>query len=337
MKTRLNVLAGFVGSMLSVVCVLGASTTFTYDPRGNLREVLLPNGTQIEYLVDGNDRRIGKKVNGVFVKGFVYQNMLNPIAELDGSSNIVSRFIYATRLNVPDFMICNGTNYQILTDHLGSPRMIVNTNNGTIVQRIDYNEFGVVIADSNPGFQPFGFVGGLYDPDTKLVRFGARDYDPQAGRFTDRDPIGFNGGQANLYAYVASDPVNLIDPSGLGPVIVDRRGDRRRDLAFRGGDRLRRRDFPSDDRSQAPIRRWFDLANRSLMEASCRASSSVQFDQSSDLHTMPHEAAHTSQRRAMLNNLSKMVNSSLAPHTGGSAAGQIDGSVLQAVQPLLQR
>ncbi len=42
-----------------------------------------------------------------------------------------------------------------------------------------HDEFGVVTNDTNPGFQPFGFAGGLYDSDTKLVRFGLRDYDAE--------------------------------------------------------------------------------------------------------------------------------------------------------------
>lgn len=75
--------------------------------------------------------------------------------------------------------------------------------------------------DSNPGFQPFGFAGGLYDRDTKLVRFGARDYDPEVGRWTAKDPIGFGGGHANVYGYVRNDPVNDIDPSGeLSPASI---------------------------------------------------------------------------------------------------------------------
>lgn len=49
------------------------------------------------------------------------------------------------------------------------------------------------------------------------MRFGARDYDPHTGRWTATDPIGFAGGDANLYAYVASDPINWSDPSGLLP------------------------------------------------------------------------------------------------------------------------
>jgi RHS repeat-associated protein len=71
------------------------------------------------------------------------------------------------------------------------------------------------VNDSNPGFQPFGFAGGPYDVDTKLVRFGARDYDAETGRWAAKDPILFAGGDANLYAYVSNDPVNNIDSYGL--------------------------------------------------------------------------------------------------------------------------
>ena len=87
---------------------------------------------------------------------------------------------------------------------------------GAVAQRINYDEFGRVLSDTNPGFQPVGFAGGLYDPDTGLVRFGARDYDAFTGRWTARDPILFEGGQSNLYAYVGNDPVNRTDPEGLG-------------------------------------------------------------------------------------------------------------------------
>src|SRR3989475_8804284 len=44
---------------------------------------------------------------------------------------------------------------------------------GAVVQRLDYDEFGQLVNDTNPGFQPFGFAGGLYDRDTNLVRFGS--------------------------------------------------------------------------------------------------------------------------------------------------------------------
>jgi RHS repeat-associated protein len=94
-------------------------------------------------------------------------------------------------------------------------RKIVNTADGTIIQQMDYDAFGRVIQDTNPGFQPFGFAGGLHDRDTGLVRFGARDYDAETGRWTSKDPIGFDGGDENLYTYVDNNPINFIDPLGL--------------------------------------------------------------------------------------------------------------------------
>jgi RHS repeat-associated protein len=193
----------------------GQTTTFQYDALGNLTAVSLPGGPQIAYIVDGQNHRIGKKVNGTLVKGWLYDDDLRPIAELDGSNAVVSRFVYASWSNVPDYMIKGGVTYRILTDHLGSPRLMVNTATGAIAQQMDYDEFGQVVNDTNPGFQPFGFAGGLYDPDTKLVRFGVRDYDAATGRWTAKDPIGFLGGDANLYNYVRNAPVSRRDPKGL--------------------------------------------------------------------------------------------------------------------------
>jgi len=82
------------------------------------------------------------------------------------------------------------------------------------VQRLEHDEFGRVLFDSNPGLQPFGFAGGLVDEDTGLVRFGARDYEPVTGRWTARDPVRFVAGE-NSYAYASSAPADSIDPAGL--------------------------------------------------------------------------------------------------------------------------
>jgi RHS repeat-associated protein/uncharacterized repeat protein (TIGR01451 family) len=193
----------------------GAVTTYDYDALGSLTKVTLPSGTVIDYVVDASGRRVGKKVDGSLTQGFLYGQALGPDAELDTSGNVRSRFVYGTRDNVPDYMTKNGNTYRIITDELGSPRIIVDASSGTIAQELDYDDFGRVTRDTNPGFQPFGFVGGLYDPDTKLVRFGARDYDPDAGRWTAKDPIRFAGGDTNLYGYVLGDPVNFTDPLGL--------------------------------------------------------------------------------------------------------------------------
>jgi RHS repeat-associated protein len=118
-------------------------------------------------------------------------------------------------------LVKGGTTYRILSDQVGSVRLVVNASTGAVAQRIDYDAFGVVTADTNPGFQPFGFAGGLTDLDTGLVRFGARDYDPRVGRWTSKDPIRFDAGDANLYGYVVGDPISLVDLNGLWSVSAD--------------------------------------------------------------------------------------------------------------------
>jgi len=193
----------------------GQTTTYNYDVLGNLKAVGLPGGTQIDYLINGRNRRIGKKVNGALVQGFLYQDSLKPVAELDGAGNVVARFVYGTKANVPDYMTKGGVTYRLLSDHLGSPRLVVDIATGAVAQQMDYDEFGNAVLDTNPGFQPFGFAGGLDDLHTGLLRFGARDYDPITGRWTAKDPTQFLGRDSNLYGYVLSDPVNRLDPSGL--------------------------------------------------------------------------------------------------------------------------
>lgn len=192
----------------------GQTTTYDYDVLGNLMGVTLPDSTAITYLVDGEGRRVGKRIGSSLTQGFLYEDSLNPVIELDTAGNIVSRFVYGSKANVPDYMDKNGTRYRIISDHLGSARLVVDAQSGAIAQRLDYDAFGRVLTDTNPGFQPFGFAGGLYDPDTGLVRFGARDYDPETGRWTTKDPIGFRGNSTNLYTYALNDPINLIDPDG---------------------------------------------------------------------------------------------------------------------------
>lgn len=191
----------------------GQTTQYRYDEFSNLTRVILPDATQITYLIDGLNRRVGKVVSGVLQKGWLYEDQLRPIAEVDGNGTVVSRFVYATQMNVPDYMVKAGVTYRLVLDHLGSVRLVVNAQSGEIVQRLDYDAWGVVTQDTNPGFQPFGFAGGLWDAQTGLLRFGARDYDPAVGRWTTKDPVGLESGN-NLYEYVENDPTNLLDATG---------------------------------------------------------------------------------------------------------------------------
>jgi RHS repeat-associated protein len=190
------------------------NTAYNYDPLGNLLSVTPPNGRTISYVIDGENRRVGKKVGGALTQGFLYKDALNVVVQLDSGGNVVSRFVFGSKPNVPDYFTSSADTFRILSDHLGSPRLVVNTASGSVVEEIDYDEFGNVTNDTSPGLTPFGFAGGLYDADTRLVRFGARDYDASVGRWTSKDRIRFGGGM-NLYGYVVNDPVNRLDWFGL--------------------------------------------------------------------------------------------------------------------------
>jgi RHS repeat-associated protein len=193
---------------------VGQSTAYRYDAVGHLLMVSSA-ATVVEYELDALGRRTGKKVNGAVQRRWLYQSFLKPAAESDGAGNVVARFVYATGVNVPDYMVKTGRTYRVVKDHLGSVRLVVDVQTGAVVQRMDYDEWGRVLQDTNPGFQPFGFAGGIYDPDTGLVRFGHRDYDPETGRWTAKDPILFRGGTVSLYTYCRNCPVSACDPTGL--------------------------------------------------------------------------------------------------------------------------
>ena len=188
-------------------------TNYSYSSRGELLSVTLPDGTFIEYVHDPLGRRIAKKVNGVITQKYLWQGLTQLLAIFDGSDNLLQRFEYADG-RMPVAMTKGAEIYYLTYDQIGSLRLVADTS-GNVVKRINYDSFGNIIADSNPAFQmPFGFAGGLHDRDTGLVRFGARDYDPDVGRWTAKDPIFFAGGDSDLYGYCLYDPVNFVDANG---------------------------------------------------------------------------------------------------------------------------
>ena len=189
-------------------------TTYDYSSRGELLRVTLPDGTLINYIHDPLGRRIAKKVNGVTTEKYLWQGLTRLLAVYDGSDNLIMRFEYADG-RMPVAMTKDGSIYYLTCDQAGSLKIIADTA-ANVLKRIKYDSFGNIIEDTNPSFAiPFGFAGGLHDRDTGLVRFGYRDYDPDTGRWTAKDPIGFAGGDTDLYGYCLNDPVNFVDPLGL--------------------------------------------------------------------------------------------------------------------------
>jgi RHS repeat-associated protein len=159
---------------------------------------------------------------------WLYDSQLRIIAErqftVGGVPSVTNRFVYGSRTNTPEMMLryaiptATPVPYRIYSDHLGSPRLIVRAASPAArLLEMKYSAFGTptIIGGSPIALLPMGYAGGLYDPDTGLVRFGARDYDPMVGRWVSKDPILFKGRQGNLYVYVGNDPINNRDPNGL--------------------------------------------------------------------------------------------------------------------------
>jgi RHS repeat-associated protein len=174
----------------------------------------MPDGKLLEYIHDPLYRRIATKVNGAITEKYLWEGQTKLLAIYDGSDNVMMRFDYADG-RMPYSMTSGGNTYYLTYDHIGSLRLVTDRN-GSIIKKIEYDSFGNIIADTNPQFNVMlGFAGGLQDPDTGLVRFGYRDYNPDTGRWTAKDPILFAGGDTDLYGYVTNNPVNWVDPEGL--------------------------------------------------------------------------------------------------------------------------
>ena len=110
-------------------------------------------------------------------------------------------------------MIAVAATNHFLADHLGSTNALTDST-GAITSSATYDSFG------NPTGNlatRYGFTGRENDATTGVMHYRARFYDPKLGRFTSEDPIGFAGGDVNLYGYVSNNPVNFRDPSGLFP------------------------------------------------------------------------------------------------------------------------
>jgi len=220
------------GELYQMQNSLSATTSYSADPFGNLYQVTYPSSTYSRYYYDAHNRLVGRYYPTNYTRMFIREDEFRVSAIAYTNGILQKIFYYATGAITPDYMDIAGIKYRIITNHLGSPRLVVRLTDGVVVQRMNYNVLGQVTYDSYPSLQPFGFAGGLYDADSGLVHFGARKYDTYTGRWISKDPIRFDGGDTNLYGYVMNDPVNAVDPSGLMGVGSDKR---RNDVGGGGG------------------------------------------------------------------------------------------------------
>jgi len=195
--------------------IVGTDTTrYAYDALGSLTQVVLPGADTVRYRHDGLGRRVERRQAGTPTRRWLYGDAVAPVVELDGADAVVARYVHGTWGHAPDLMLTPTAGHRVVTDHLGSVRMLVDTLTGAVVRHVQRTAWGVATLDTGSVTTSLGYAGGLTDPATGLVRFGARDHEPETGRWTTKDPIGLAGG-TNVYAYAANRPHRLVDPAGL--------------------------------------------------------------------------------------------------------------------------
>ncbi|WP_261300554.1 S-layer homology domain-containing protein [Paenibacillus andongensis] len=189
------------------------SDTFKYGAKGELVQAQ-SGGKTIRYTYDSFQRRTARE-DGKTTTLYLYGN---PIDAQQVTSSVYNGTVTTYYYDEAGLLLSfdrGGARYYVVTDSVGTPQVVYDKN-GLVVKSLRYDGFGRMLSDSNPAFElAIGFAGGITDADSKLIRFGYRDYDPETGRWTARDPIMYDGGQANLYAYVDNNPVMLRDPCGM--------------------------------------------------------------------------------------------------------------------------
>jgi RHS repeat-associated protein len=214
------------GNMVSKT--VGANTTqYIWDYENRLKQVILPSGQNVVYKYDALGRRSERNVNNsASWTKFIYdgQDVI-----LDQNSDGTS-ITYLNGLGIDNKIrqTVNGQAQYFLQDHLGSTNALTDAT-GNVIASTNYDSFGNATNASFP--TRYQFTGREYDSLTGLQYSRARWYDGNLGRFISEDPIGFLGGDVNLYGYVRNNPLNFKDPKGtivagliVGGVIIAEAG-----------------------------------------------------------------------------------------------------------------
>lgn len=169
---------------------------FSHDSEGRLLNAYRFDGAMgfefAEYHYDALGRRISKSEPYDLPSEYTYDGNNLLVSSWGG---MVTKYVNGPGIDNPlSVQVAGSSSWSYpLADHLGT--------------------LGATDSFGNGGYR---FTGREYDNFTELYYYRARMYDPQLGRFTAEDPIGFRGG-VNWFAYTKNDPVNYIDPFGLSP------------------------------------------------------------------------------------------------------------------------
>ncbi|MFF1384747.1 RHS repeat-associated core domain-containing protein [Arthrobacter sp. NPDC058288] len=200
------------------------ATTYAYDANGNTTTA--GTATSAFNIFDQNT----STTTGGATTNFTYAGLRNDertgtstsagsTSFLNGSLGITTQttagattaFIRDPDGNLVSMRNSAGASFYYTTDALGSVILLTDSAQGRAATYA-YDSWGNTTATgAQAAANPWQYAGGYKDA-TGYTKFGARYYNPAAGRFTQPDP---SGQEQNRYAYAGANPITNIDPTGL--------------------------------------------------------------------------------------------------------------------------
>ena len=177
------------------------SNSFSWDARNRLFSM---NSAGFAY------DTAGRRTQNAAGKGFFYDGA-NAVQELSGST-VTANLLTGPGVDQAITRTDSSGSQTFLTDALGSTIGLAD-GSGAVQTKYSYGPFGLTTTSGQTSSNSFQYTGREND-GTGLYCYRARYYNPTLQRFISEDPLGFGGGDANLYAYVGNDPTTFRDPTG---------------------------------------------------------------------------------------------------------------------------
>ncbi|XP_045560112.1 teneurin-4 isoform X9 [Salmo salar] len=164
---------------------------FEYSSPGLLVKVYnRVSGWSIRYRYDGLGRRVSSRSSLGHHLQFFYADLSSPTRVThmyNHTSSEISSLYYDLQGHLFSMELSSGDEFYVACDTIGTPQAVF-SGSGLMIKQILHTAFGEVYLDSNPSFHLIlGYQGGLYEPLSRLVHMGRRDYDTMAGRWTTPD------------------------------------------------------------------------------------------------------------------------------------------------------
>ncbi|MEP6755902.1 MAG: RHS repeat-associated core domain-containing protein [Chthonomonadales bacterium] len=199
----------------------GSPTSYTWDPANRLTQAKLPNGDTHTNTFRSDNMRT-KHVSPIGIENFLWDSdalpgLLGVIGKDAAASHLAIHGPNMSRMVGRYSEGAGGMVAQFHLDRQDSVLAITRLASGSPVTDIRYkmDAFGVVYSGAIAG-NPYVYVGGhgyLSDLDLSFLQVRNRELEPELGRWLSRDPIGFAGGDWNLWGYVGNAPTTMIDPT----------------------------------------------------------------------------------------------------------------------------